>query len=576
MLSPMSRAHLSAAVLLAWCACLQLFVFVPDGFFTGDQGTKLLQTRATLLHGPLHPWIDALSRDVDPGWRHLDPLLLVRADNGRLVGLFPWALPTVTAPFYRQLGLYGLYVVPALAMAIAFGAAVRLGRALGTSGLISGWCAVAATPLLFYGAEFWEHAPAAALTTVATGLAIPSGSRTLRRYAIAGSVLAAAALFRPEAAVMAPAIVAGVAAAGGVRAAWRPGVALASGFVIVTLLAIPVNIAVYGAAVPPHVSSNLAIGWAHYMATRRAIVGALLLPAWGGPLFVVAAIAALVSSVWLSDSTRVRSYVRWSLVGIFLFLGFVAPAIRWAFGQVSPLIAFNPASIAHTWPFAIVLLYPLPVKRSSPAWSVVRYLLVVIGVFVLLVFAVAPHEGGAQWGARFLLPAAPLAAVLASLALTRTDAAAAPARLRAEAAVLLVISLAVQGVGLAVLARHKAAHARIAAVVEARTRPGDTVVSDLYWVPELLARLYESRRVLYAPTAPDLDTIATHVADVGLRRVVYVTSTEESERAAPGAIAPAAGIRFIAGERVEIGVRGLNLIVYERDAEPPARSEPPH
>ena len=107
------RVGASVAVLLIFYACLHAFVLPPDGFVAGDQGTKLLQTRATLAHGLFSPWVEGLSRDLDPALRFQEPLL-VRRDAAHLVGIFPWIFPGVTALFYWLFGAYGVYVIPAL------------------------------------------------------------------------------------------------------------------------------------------------------------------------------------------------------------------------------------------------------------------------------------------------------------------------------------------------------------------------------------------------------------------------------------------------------------------------------
>ena len=99
----------------------------PEGWVTGDQRSKFLQTRAFAANGPLDPGIDVLSRDLDPDYRYQEPKMKNR--RGRLVSEFLWLLPLITAPFYLIFGLRGLSVVPALsviAIAIAAAALTRL------------------------------------------------------------------------------------------------------------------------------------------------------------------------------------------------------------------------------------------------------------------------------------------------------------------------------------------------------------------------------------------------------------------------------------------------------------------
>jgi hypothetical protein len=168
---PRTRAlAISVAVLLAVFAALQA-ALPPDGFFCGDQGAKYLQTHAFAQHGPLRPGIDAAARDIDPAFDHQMHLELHR---GQLVGVFSWLLPLLAAPFVAAFGDRGLYVIPALAAVVLFLASAALGRRLtGDDGVWIAWVVVLCAPIIFYGAELWEHAPAAACVAVAAALLVP-------------------------------------------------------------------------------------------------------------------------------------------------------------------------------------------------------------------------------------------------------------------------------------------------------------------------------------------------------------------------------------------------------------------
>src|SRR5260370_42183704 len=94
-----SHALLSACALLVFFAALQA-VAPADGFFSGDQGAKYLQTRAFARQGPLHPGIQVASADIDPGLQHQ----VLESRGGQLVGVFTWLLPLLSAPFFALLG----------------------------------------------------------------------------------------------------------------------------------------------------------------------------------------------------------------------------------------------------------------------------------------------------------------------------------------------------------------------------------------------------------------------------------------------------------------------------------------
>src|SRR5262249_5009673 len=68
----------SAILIALFFAAMQLFVLPPDGFTTGDQGSKYLQTRAFAEYGPINANIDIAARDIDPSVRRQEPKLKLR------------------------------------------------------------------------------------------------------------------------------------------------------------------------------------------------------------------------------------------------------------------------------------------------------------------------------------------------------------------------------------------------------------------------------------------------------------------------------------------------------------------
>ncbi len=548
---------------------LQVFLLPSDGFFAGDQGTKLLQTVAATRHGPLSPWIEGPSDDVDPDFEHREPFLIRRHGDRRLVGVFPWIFPAVTAPFFSLLGLRGLYVVPALSVAVTFLAARRLGQSLGvpSSGAWSGAMAVAATPVLFYGAEFWEHAPGVALTTTAVVLAAPFATHRTARDAAAGLCLGLAATFRPEGLVMLPAIVAARAATNGWRRAARSALALACGWGAAVALMLPANHAVYGTFIPQHLSSNLAFGAERYWSQRVEIVKMLFLPVWFRRVFVITAIAGLALA-FLRRASPARVWMAHVVVGVLVTIGLGVPLWRYAMLGASRVVAFGVASVAHTWLFAFALVY-LPFLPGSDAESVQRRYLVICAVGSLAgAMLVMPHAGGAQWGARFLLPAAPLLAVLASSVPPRRMVLAPTVPLgtvRVAGIAVLCLSVAVQAYGVKWLGDVKAMNAALVDATEAATQDGEIVVSDLYWFPELCSRLYSSRRFLFAWSHDDLDAIARRAADFGHTHLVVVTSTPVTHWVPPATLGSLGHTPlFRQASTRDLGARALVLHRYTR------------
>src|SRR6476659_2849415 len=163
----------SALLLVLFSAVLFLLQsgLRADAFFVVDPGIKLIAAKNAIAR-PDHPLdipLPIIGRESLP---YVEPFFEVHDDHAHAVttDLFP----LVSAPFIRWFGLRGAYLLPAVGF---------LGILVGC-----GWLAVAldhrrnpvfvvliaalATPFLFYGLEFWEHAPAVALAANGTAMLV--------------------------------------------------------------------------------------------------------------------------------------------------------------------------------------------------------------------------------------------------------------------------------------------------------------------------------------------------------------------------------------------------------------------
>ena len=78
-------------------------------------------------------------------------------------------------------------LIPVLSVVLAAYAARRLSRwASGGDGWLALWFVGLLSPVLFYGADFWEHAPALALGLLAIAVIFEGG----RRRVLVGGLLA--------------------------------------------------------------------------------------------------------------------------------------------------------------------------------------------------------------------------------------------------------------------------------------------------------------------------------------------------------------------------------------------------
>ncbi|MGE0449491.1 MAG: hypothetical protein AB7Q29_07900 [Vicinamibacterales bacterium] len=461
----------------------------PDAFYVGDPGVKLLAAHHAAAH-PAHPLQVALPTIGSDRVPHVSPFFIVHDDHAHAVTseLFP----LLTAPLLATLGLRGLYLWPAFGFLLALAACARLGRALDPrrSAPVLIATAAAGTPLLFYGLEFWEHAPAVAAATAAAALFVKEEGRTGLAHAgtsgLAGALFGLAVLLRPEAAWFALA----VCAASRLLPVPPPLTSIAAAGAGALLVVAPFELhdfLHFGSLVPGHLSANAALlehGWA---ASRGTLAARWLLPP-----------------------------------------SFLSPP----HGGSSDLWRVGPAAIA-----ALI----------SPAWAAERtghrFLWTVAILDVLLVLLTAPNDGGGQWGPRYLLFAYVPLALLASdvidrgiqpkaLAGARPDWVDKPRVRRTAIALLLLAALWVQRAGYRELKGAKSTYGRIADFVAETAPPESTVVTDVWWLDQVAAAPLRNRNVLFAATDDDARGILSRMADHGVPQAIVIRSREDGRSTA--------------------------------------------
>jgi hypothetical protein len=188
----------------------------------------------------------------------------------------------------------------------------------------------------------------------------------------------------------------------------------------------------------------------------------------------------------------------------------------------------NLTTIAYTWPFLCLSPYALLWIEDETSLRVARFLTLVTALFIVGAIAVAPHAGGAQFSARFLLPvAAPAAIAMATVVFARRDLRHARF-VRAFATVVFAGSVAMQIGGLHHLKRFKRSNYNIMRTTEQLVMPDDVLVSDAFWFPQITAALYPSHHLLFAPSPDDVGRIAAEASRKGFRRLAVITSTPQT------------------------------------------------
>ena len=112
----------------------------------------------------------------------------------------------------------------------------------------------------------------------------------------------------------------------------------------------------------------------------------------------------------------------------------------------------------------------------------------------------------------------------------------------------------------------KAHTARLTAWIASETAPGDVLISNVYWFPEVTATLAPTRRMLFSWTPGQMPAMAARVAARGFRAFRIVTSPQLTGYDAPPVIdLPGAPCRYTRGQPIAVG----ELLISEYSCEQP-------
>ena len=162
----------------------------PRAASFSDAGGRLATTKVMADSGSWVPDLGYWAGAVDPTGAH-HAILFAQPHGDRWVAVN--ALPLVTAgkPLWQIGGARAAVLLPVLSVVLAAYAARRLSRwASGGDGWLAFWFVGLLSPVLFYGADFWEHAPALALALLAVALVLEGGGRK----AVVGGLVAGLAV----------------------------------------------------------------------------------------------------------------------------------------------------------------------------------------------------------------------------------------------------------------------------------------------------------------------------------------------------------------------------------------------
>jgi len=406
------RGLAAGAVLLALYVGLS-FANDPRGFLGTDTGGKVATLRVMDARHRLDPDVGYWAARWDPDGR-VHPLYYT-AHIGR-----QWVNATTLPVLYAALPLYHLggyrlaLLVPMLgAVAAAFAARAIARRLHHTDGWLAFWVVGIGSPITIYALDLWEHTIGVALVAWAVVFLFDSVMDDDRRGAIvAGVLLGAAATMRTEALVYAALMISGACAVLLTRR--RLGVAVATGLVVVTGMAVPLlanqalERAAAGGAIRSSRTVTLATGSKRSDAAVRVQEGLLTLSGLTADLERRAELTGLILLGLLVVFARASADPGQRRVTAVAGAG-VALLYLVRLGKG---LGFVPGLVATTPIAAVALVY---------GWTRARRPATVLACAALPLVWALQYTGGAppQWGGRYLLVSGLLLGVVGVVALAQ-------------------------------------------------------------------------------------------------------------------------------------------------------------
>lgn len=468
------------AVILAAGILFMLYLqsgITDEVFFNGDGGLKLLMTKqyaagdfSSDLRLPAPSWAHrAWSEGLYP---FHPPFVYTIGD--RHYQAFPIYLPLITSPFYKYMGLRGLYAIPIGALLIlwfSFRASCRrlgIGSGITSIVLIN---LIFSTPLTLYTAMYWEHTIAVALAFAGLSMVLipPTGRVTKGRACAAGVLSGLSAWFRPE---------------------------------MLSLLAI-LSVIMY---LSPHLRRTY---------TRKA-------------LFLASALSTVLISwvVNLALSGHLLGFHSWQVL---YGPGWPTRLSRyWELQSVlsSELLLFLPA-----------LVFPVAYSVASfrggrKAWTPPMAELLSIGVLLVLALPLTvPNSGGGRWGPRYLLILAPVISLLAALALRKTlELRGRLVRYLGSAVLILTMGFGFQKNAIegTISVRQDYVRRVLPALNYIRGQDAEVVVVSRQWISQDLAAALPTKIFFRTTTSADLAKLAPMLHESGNQQFIYLSMPGET------------------------------------------------
>jgi hypothetical protein len=541
----------------------------PDYFWIADNDSKFLQVEAVRTNGLADLSINWPGAMVDKEFRFNPlPAPFSVVSGGKLYPVFSPVFAIVSSIPFSWFGFRGLYLLPLLGGVLILLGIARICFQCGSNAVTTHsavFMAGLAGPIWFYSVLFWEHTIAGAFALWAvSGLISYAGTPTKRRLVFTGIAAALAVYFRDELYLFCAVLV---------FVAWRSipasermkTIRTMAGVMVMTFLPLWLfQWVTIGQPFGFHLGMHLfsGSGIAAYILSRPKVIYSLFFAIH--PNIIVSLMVTLPWMILLFLPERlIRNHAK-LLTGAAITdgLALVAVGIAGFATTASPIVwLLKTNSLLAASPILVLAAVPdLGESGKGSGRSLVR----LVAVLYLVAYAFAAPELGStgiHWGNRFVLVIYPLLAVLA--ASTMMSIFNKPVRFRTAMltgiALLVAISLIAQIWSVSLIGMKKDFNRRLTEAV--RTRPELTVISDVWWTPLALSRVFSERRIYYTPNNDEMQNLGKLLAGNGTTAVLYITSA--GTRPVKGAIRiDDSGLEFFSLDLIPLTLRPARAPSY--------------
>ena len=393
--------------IIAFCIFYLLAIIKPHHIFWSlDEGGKWIYLESVIREGnPRSPLIypgEPLDSDLE------NVALFFYSHQGNQI--YSWwqvGFPLLTLPFYKLLGWFGLYFLPALAGSFTAFLSGRITKVLTeNSSLLSNIVALVVafcSPILFYSTTFWEHTISVAFVIATAFLLLISKNSTSNKTLLAAGITGSLSVFFRTEAIL---IIAGFWIAF-VFIDWKKTIPFSISGEITTSIWAIINFWLMGNPLSPNtqvvqqLSSfngliNNGVKYIPYMLFNAPIISAYSL---GKGLLIFGTIMLVLAIIFgLFKKTRILSiifFLATTSVCIYVLLQPSMYRSVHGFILICPLIA------------SFSLVYKTNIWRKYKSFFLIS-LAGVTTFFIGFMLRAWLAAGGLQWGPRYMLALYPL------------------------------------------------------------------------------------------------------------------------------------------------------------------------